>query len=126
MTRINIGIPPKDLHQKHLIAEHREIKRIPNAIREGRANLSGIPAKFTLGTGHVKFFYNKLGYLQSRYKSIYLECIKRGFNVQDYSAAWLNIPDNLMGDWQPTEEDISLIKQRLIEKDSNYLLTFKR
>ena len=33
MTRINVGILPKELSNKHLIAEHREIKRIPNCIK---------------------------------------------------------------------------------------------
>ncbi len=44
--------------------------------------MDGIPDKFKLGTGHVKFFYNKLLYLKNRYTSLYNECIKRGFNVQ--------------------------------------------
>jgi hypothetical protein len=34
MTRINTGIPPKELTDKHLLAEHREIKRIPNCIKK--------------------------------------------------------------------------------------------
>ena len=37
MTRINVGINPADLTGKHLIAEHREIKRIPNCI--AKANI---------------------------------------------------------------------------------------
>ena len=57
MTRINAGIPVETLHDKHLIAEHREIKRIPNCIAKGRYSLKDKPSKFVLGTGHVKFFY---------------------------------------------------------------------
>ena len=34
MTRINAGIPPKKLTNRHLLAEHREIKRIPNVIKK--------------------------------------------------------------------------------------------
>ena len=60
MTRINIGVSPNELIGKHLLAEHREIKRIPNCIKKGRYKMIGIPDKFKLGTGHVKFFYNKL------------------------------------------------------------------
>lgn len=56
MTRINVGIPPKDLNTKHLIAEHREIKRVPNLIKKGRLKSSNIPSNFTLGAGHIKFF----------------------------------------------------------------------
>lgn len=71
MTRINVGIPPRELTNKHLTAEHREIKRIPNAVKTGKAKMVGIPAQFTLGTGHVKFFYNKLGYLRQRYLELH-------------------------------------------------------
>ena len=46
MTRINVGIPPADLVNQHLIAEHREIKRIPNCIAKGKYNMDGIPDKF--------------------------------------------------------------------------------
>ena len=116
MTRINVGIDPEDLHPKHLIAEHREIKRIPNSVRTGRAVIKNLPTHFTLGTGHVKFFYNKLGYLLDRYKKIHVECLRRGFQVQNYESAWRDIPPELMGDYHPTEADIRLIQQRIKEK----------
>ena len=87
MTRINVGIKPKNLTQRHLIAEHREIKRIPNAVKSGRFNMDNQPSIFTLGTGHVKFFYDKLLYLKKRYEEIYQECIERGYNVTYYGDA---------------------------------------
>ena len=59
MTRINVGIPPADLNGRHLIAEHREIKRIPNLVNRGRYSLDNQPKLFKLGKGHVKFFYDK-------------------------------------------------------------------
>ena len=71
MTRINVGVLPKELHDKHLIAEHREIKRIPNTIRNGRFKLDGQPSEFKLGKGHVKFFYDKLMYLKNRYERLF-------------------------------------------------------
>ena len=49
MTRINVGILPKELSNKHLIAEHREIKRIPNCISKGKYNMDGQPDRFKLG-----------------------------------------------------------------------------
>ena len=113
MTRINVGIPPTELVNQHLIAEHREIKRIPNCIAKGRYNMDGIPDRFKLGTGHVKFFYNKLLYLKSRYIKLYEECISRGFNVQNYINAWDNVPNELMNDYQPTEVDRNIIKERI-------------
>ena len=107
MTRINVGIPPADLVNQHLIAEHREIKRIPNCIAKGKYNMEGIPDKFKLGTGHVKFFYNKL---------LYLKCIKRGFNVQNYIGAWDNVPQELMNDYKVEANDITIIKKRIDER----------
>lgn len=116
MTRINVGISPKDLCDKHLMAEHREIKRIPNCTAKGKIKLEGIPAKFTLGTGHVKFFYNKQKYLLNRYLELHEECLSRGFNVQDYKNAWDNVPEKLMNDYIPTEEDRNIIMERINQK----------
>ena len=81
MTRINAGIHPSELCNKRLLAEHREIKRIPNIIKSGKAVLDDIPEDFTLGNGHVRFFYNKLLYLKKRYIEIYNELRRRDFNV---------------------------------------------
>ena len=117
MTRINVGILPRELSNKHLIAEHREIKRIPNCISKGKYNMDGQPNRFKLGTGHVKFFYDKLSYLKDRYVLLYTECVRRGFNVQNYINAWDDIPEELMGGYIPTENDRKLIQQRIIEND---------
>jgi len=116
MTRINVGIPPAELVNQHLLAEHREIKRIPNCVAKGKYNMEGIPDQFKLGTGHVKFFYNKLLYLKYRYVRLYKECIKRGFNVQNYIKAWDNVPEELMNDWKVQWYDIRIIKERINEK----------
>lgn len=116
MTRINCGVPVEDLTDKHLLAEHREIKRIPNAIKNGRYNLNNLPEKFTLGTGHVKFFYNKLGYLLKRYCEIHQECLKRNFKVTDFSDAWNNLPKHLMNDYKPTLVDKTIVMQRIKER----------
>lgn len=120
MTRINVGIDPKILTTKHLIAEHREIKRIPNQVKNGRIKLENIPDKFSLGTGHVKFFVNKLGYLKDRYIEIHRECLCRGFNVSDFSSAWNGVPKNLMGEYKPTVCDRRIVMERLISKDKIY------
>jgi len=119
MTRINCGIPVKELTNKHLLAEHREIKRIPNLIKKGKYNLTGQPQNFTLGKGHVKFFYDKLKYLLKRYEEIHKECIFRGFNVNNYSNAWDGLPIHMMNDYEPTDNDIAIVKKRIYEKSIN-------
>jgi hypothetical protein len=146
MTRINAGMPVRWLSNEHLIAEHREIKRIPNAVKNRKVNWNiPIPDKFTLGKGHVRFFYDKIKYLERRYKKIYAECKKRGINVQYYGEAFnLYQPDSFFKekygcdckndsyeliqktykDWTPTQEAFELIKQRI--KDNNEKSAAKR
>lgn len=113
MTRVNVGILPQELPSKLLLAEHREMKRIPNVVASGRCCLEHIPVQFTLGIGHVRFFYNKLTYLYKRYAAIHNECLLREFNVQDYSYCWHGIPSNLLNDYTPTESDRQLIIDRI-------------
>lgn len=113
MTRINAGIPVEELVDAHLRAEHRELKRIPNAIKSGRYQLDNIPEAFRLGPGHVKFFYNKLKYLQNRYEQLYAECVKRGFNVTYFGDSFKNLPSQLMNDWQPTKQDSDIVRARI-------------
>ena len=116
MTRINAGILPEELPSKLLLAEHREIKRIPNQIVSGKAKIVNIPKEFTLGTGHVKFFYDKQCYLHLRYIDLYLECVQRGFQVQDYSSAWGSVPRYLFNDWTASEYDRRVIVDRIESK----------
>ena len=120
MTRINVGVDPWELPDKLLLAEHREITRIPNAVSNGRAKLTGIPPTFTLGTGHVKFFYDKLGYLKRKYADLYTECCRRGFNVTDKSSAFEDLPGG--EPYQPSQDDRQLIVDR-IESKGFVLLT---
>ena len=82
MTRINCGMPVKQLSRQHLIAEHRELIRIPNTIKSGKAIIKDILEKFTLGKGHVKFFYNKLLYLHKRYEELYQEALQFRSNIK--------------------------------------------
>lgn len=118
MTRINVGIPPKQLCRQHLLAELREIKRIPNMLP--KANLKDLPTKFTLGTGHVRFFYDKGLYTLRRYRSLYNEAQARGYNVTDFLEAWLvyDKPEYkyLLNDWEPTDADRQLIEARIAER----------
>jgi len=119
MTRVNCGIPVKELTTKHILAEHREIKRIPNAISKGKFNMTNIPNEFKLGVGHVKFFYNKLLYLKNRYEELYAECIHKKFKVEYYGGAWDNVPIELMNDYIPTENDRRIVRERIRERLNN-------
>ena len=75
-----------------------------------------MPSEFCLGTGHEKFFYDKMGYLKIRYEELYAECILQGYEVEYYGGAWDGVPAELMGDYKPTLKDRSLLVERINER----------
>jgi hypothetical protein len=115
MTRINCAIPPAILTDQHLLAEHREIKRLPQMwqiwVKNGRK--TKVPKDFTLNTGHCCFFYNKGQYTLNRYRDIHQECLKRGFNVQDYSGNWDKYLPTDMGNHEESLGDKTILLERL-------------
>lgn len=117
MTRINAGVRAAELPDKLLLAEHREITRIPNAISSGRAVLSDEPIEeFTLNRGHVRFFYHRLRYLHIRYNELLTECRKRGFNVSDKNDSFDVVRRTdfyCYKDWTETPEARRLIIERI-------------
>ncbi|MFZ7199345.1 pyrimidine dimer DNA glycosylase/endonuclease V [Avibacterium avium] len=112
MTRINV-VPPQELCDQHLLAEHRELTRIPNAVAKGKYNLAGQPADYKLGEGHVRFFFNKLQFLKNRYDLLHQECKARGFNVQYFWPEDLPQDPSLWQDYQPTENALALNRERI-------------
>ena len=118
MTRISVAVRAGELCDAHLIKERIEILRIPNAIKSGKAkvNLSKIPTTFTLGTGHVVFFYNRLKYLHNRYNELTEECVKRNFNISDYSDAFDGLPGHLYNDYIETPNDRKILVERINER----------
>lgn len=121
MTRINSAIPVKYLTDEMLLAEHREIKRLPNILSKAIQcnSINNMPNSFRLGAGHVKFFLNKMLFVFNRYKVIRNEFILRNFNVADYSSNFLNIDDKYMNDYTPTRDEFSLLKERITERIIN-------
>jgi len=116
MTRISATIMPAELCDQMLIAEHREIVRIPNTIKSGKAKVENIPTSFRLGTGHVKFFYNKLAYLHARYHKLYNECVLRGFNVSNFHEAFNDVPLELYNNWVPDNKVRPLLVDRINDR----------
>ena len=123
MTRINLVVP-KQLTDQHLVAEYREIKRvIPFALyrfeKEGKNGFNNLPKKYTLGEGHMSFFYNKLKFIINRFNWLKHEMIERGMNPNIEIDKEEIINENnsfLYNDWEPTEEDISLSRERIKQK----------
>jgi len=116
MTRISVGVRAIELCDAHLIKERVELLRIPNAIRTGKAVLKDIPRQFTLGKGHVKFFYDKIGYLHKRYSELTAECIERDFKITDFSDSFKDIPQSLWNNYEETQRDRDIVAQRVNER----------
>lgn len=111
MTRINSGIPVVRLTDAHLFAEYRELARIPNTIKSGRAVIKNIPKTYSLGKGHVKWYYPRLKYLHKRSDALYQELLRRKYNVEDYSSCFQSLPPELYNDWDDTEAKPILVER---------------
>ena len=116
MTRINL-VDPKELMDQHLLAEYREIRLLTANLQRSLASSKGVkvstlPSQFTLNTGHVRFFYNKGLYLHKRYNALKAELIARGFAPMNNfeREKW---PDHLYHDWQPSERDKNIVRERI-------------
>lgn len=116
MTRINAGVRPRELPTQLLVAEWNELPRIPTLCK-GNPNLKGLPTEFTLGTGHVRFFYNKLLYLEKRYLELFQESKRRAlsfFNdVTEIFDRTLLPHEFWWNDWQETEQARKLVVYRI-------------
>ena len=120
MTRINC-VPVETLHDKHLLAEYRELPRVFKlAYNANDKDFKQGVDSYRMGAGHVKFFYNKLFYLADRHEKLVREMIDRGFtaNIVNVGLSWLdkNVNDkydNLWNHWQPSEADMAVNQERL-------------
>lgn len=115
MTRINVGINPKLLTDEHLLAEHREIKRVCSRVLKRNGDTTGAPDTFTLGSGHELFFLKYGKFTYHRYIQLREECTLRGFNVSNYVDNWkcYNLFPDLYNDYNPTLDDIKIIVDRI-------------
>lgn len=118
MTRINSAISPKHLTDEHLLAEHREIKRLPYCLAKAMTSgsINRIPKSFALGRGHVTFFLDKMEFIRKRYNSIREECLRRGFSVEDYSGNFENIDKRYCKDYNPTIEEREMLLERISQR----------
>jgi len=115
MTRINV-VDPRTLHQKHLLAEYRELPRVFKLAEAAQNRGVYIPAAYVLGTGHVTFFYNKLAYLTRRFHAIVLECQRRGFNIAHTQVPTVNVNQSWWQDYNPTPEAVALNAARIKDR----------
>ena len=117
MTRINV-VSVQELCDKHLLAEYRELPRVFRLAR----NCPDAPKEYTLGTGHVKFFYDKLSFLARRFTELCTEGKVRGFNIAyDTLPQWAEAsPAHLWNDYEPTPEALAINRARIAERISQF------
>ena len=120
MTRINV-VPVEELCDQHLLAEARELPRIPNHVANRQGDVNTTLGDYRLGEGHVRFFYDKLNWLERRYNDLLEECKIRGFQVQDRWPKHYVFPNRLRGDYVVTREARAINRQRIDERKLNFV-----
>lgn len=125
MTRINIE-PASSLPDRHAFAEWRELPRTFALAAAWQERVQGLPPgrplpkslrlpeHYTMGAGHVKFFYVRLGWLSRRHRELTRVLLKRGYSLSTWAP--MEAPPGLDGDWSPTIEDRLVSLARLDER----------
>lgn len=119
MTRINV-VPVEELHDKHLVAEYRELPRVFKLAKAfyDSGKVLHVSTDYVLGKGHVIFFYNKLGFLLKRQTSLIAEMQNRGFRTTHSDVTELEklAPLRYMGDYTPTDAALKLNRDRIADR----------
>ncbi len=141
MTRINTtmstGLFTHDmLLDQHLFIAYREITRISAAARLLLPS-EEVPA-YVMGTGHMKFFYDKGEFLARQCEELYQACVARGkwpnithkvYKPHPEYVCPVSGPVSLNNDWQPDRQAhlVNLIRlhEKLQDKPSFYTLNGK-
>ncbi len=126
MTRINC-VPVQELHDKHLAAEYRELPRVFKLAAAAHArgeDPSQFPGLYTLGKGHVKFFYTRLGWLKWRFQDLVAEMQHRGWQPQYTQVPSVAdaLPASWWGFWEPTPQALAINRQRIADRMPSSLL----
>jgi deoxyribonuclease (pyrimidine dimer) len=119
MTRINC-VPVQELTGPHLVAEYRELPRVFALVQKAAARGTLNPrVTYTLGAGHLLFFYTRLGYLVKRHAELVAEMRLRGYKPSFDGVRrdqYPDIPEHCWNDWTPTAAALSINRQRLAER----------
>ena len=123
MTRINV-VPVEELSRLHLIAEYRELPRIfglaHKASQSDKPWTHKQPKEYTLGTGHVIFFYDRLEWLSERHKQLTGEMIARGYKPSFTGCLkdeWQGkIPKGYWKGYNVTDDALKVNRARVAER----------
>jgi hypothetical protein len=126
MTRINV-VPVEELTNQHLLGEYKEITRVFGYVRKAQDKGTNkinfhkkyeVPSDYTLGTGHVVFFYNRLGYVLRRYAELAVEMGRRGYKPSPvgYTDLCSGIRSEWFGEYAPTTDALRLNRERIAKR----------
>lgn len=120
MTRINV-VPVSSLAGSHLCAEYRELPRVfalaHKASVSSKPWTDKQPNAYTMGTGHVVWFYDKLSFLAKRHQALVSEMLSRGYKptmTTCLKEQWQDkIPSGYWKDYVVTEDAKRLNQERI-------------
>lgn len=118
MTRINC-VPVEELSRQHLVAEYRELPRVfalaAVAFERGEKP-EDMPKQYTLGTGHVRFFYARLNYVARRHWELICEMRNRNYQTNYTEPLALRLPDSWYQPWEPDAKALAINRARIKER----------
>lgn len=128
MTRINV-VPVSTLHRLHQHAEYKELPAVFSMVAKRLERnpqwWPKVPDEYTLGTGHMMFFADKLEWLNRRYEAICTELREKHFyalNPRMLRAEFgARIPQSFWRglDYEPSPVAIALNLERINERLAN-------
>lgn len=104
------------------MAEYREITRLPGNLKKSLERKTKpfssleIPPEYVLGSGHVKFFYDKMFFLQKRFESLVEEMLTRGYNPKFTDSSIFKVDTRFYNDYTPTNTALELNRARIAER----------
>lgn len=126
MTRINC-VPTHELDRQELLGEYHELPRVFTLARAAYdrgepADSKKNPPQYTMGKGHVRFFYTRLEFLFHRWAQLHGEMRLRGYSPQMpqtevYRDLRRGVPnEDWWREWTPSPEDMEVNRRRLRER----------
>lgn len=117
MTRINC-VPPEELCREHLVAEYRELPRVFALAAKAytRRDKFVAPSQYTLGAGHVKFFYPRLAWCHERFLALRGEMLRRGYKPAYERPPAVEVGQDWWQGWHPDAAALELNRHRILER----------